>query len=200
MRRSGVVSHPIELTLPLCIARRIDRPEQGLTDGRHARKSEDASFETADAMCSEVPSVDQRRHNADCDRPCTDRTRQEMTPSLRIDIAEAIVWLHVVVIAFSVFGLVAIPLGAWGGWRGVRVFWWRALHIGILGIVALQAVLGRACFLTIWEGDLLRLAGQMASNEPLIQQWVNRAIYWPLPLWVFAVLYVTVCVYALLLW
>jgi hypothetical protein len=78
------------------------------------------------------------------------------------------------------------------------VFWWRALHIGILGIVALQAVLGRACFLTIWESDLLRLAGQMASNEPLIQQWVNRAIYWPLPLWVFAVLYVTVCVYALL--
>jgi len=43
-----------------------------------------------------------------------------MTPSLRIDIAEAILWLHVVVIVFSVFGLVAIPLGAWGGWRGVR--------------------------------------------------------------------------------
>ena len=122
------------------------------------------------------------------------------TPTLRIDIAEAILWLHVVVIAFSVFGLVAIPLGTWGGWRGVRVFWWRALHIGILGIVALQAVLGRACFLTIWESDLLRLAGQMASNEPLIQQWVRRAIYWPLPLWVFAVLYVTVCLYALLLW
>ena len=123
-----------------------------------------------------------------------------MAPSLRVDIAEAILWLHVVVIAFSVFGLVAIPLGAWGGWRGVRVLWWRALHIGILGIVALQAALGRACFLTIWESDLLRLAGQAASNEPLIQQWVSRAIYWPLPLWVFAVLYVTVCVYALLLW
>jgi hypothetical protein len=123
-----------------------------------------------------------------------------MTPSLRIDIAEAILWLHVVVIAFSVFGLVAIPLGAWGGWRGVRVFWWRAVHIGILGIVALQALLGRACFLTIWESDLLRLAGEVAPNEPLIQQWVSRAIYWPLPLWVFAVLYVTVCVYALLLW
>jgi hypothetical protein len=102
------------------------------------------------------------------------------------------------VIAFTVFGLVAIPLGAWGGWRDVRVFWWRALHIGILRIVALQVVLGRACFLTIWESDLLRLAGQAASNEPLMQQWVSRAIYWPLPLRVFAVLYVTVCFYALL--
>jgi uncharacterized protein DUF2784 len=77
-----------------------------------------------------------------------------MTPSLSVDIAEAILGLHVVVIAFSVFGLVAIPLGAWGGWRGVRVFWWRALHISVLGIVALQAMLGRACFLTIWENDL----------------------------------------------
>jgi hypothetical protein len=58
-----------------------------------------------------------------------------VTPSLRIDIAEAILWFHIVVIAFSVFGLVAIPMGAWGGWRGVRVFWWRALHVCILAIV-----------------------------------------------------------------
>jgi hypothetical protein len=29
---------------------------------------------------------------------------------------------------------------------------------------------------------------------------VNGLIYWPLPLWVFAVLYVAVCIYALLLW
>ena len=71
--------------------------------------------------------------------------------------------------------------------------------MSVLGIVALQAMLDRACFLTIWENDLLRLEGQVASNEPLIQQWVSRAIYWPLPLWVFAVLYVTVCAYALLL-
>jgi hypothetical protein len=33
------------------------------------------------------------------------------TPS-PIEIAEAIFWFHVVVIAFAVLGLVAIPLGA----------------------------------------------------------------------------------------
>ena len=81
-----------------------------------------------------------------------------MNTSLPIDIAEAILWFHVVVIAFNVLGLVAIPLGAWGGWKFVRVFWWRALHLGLFGIVALQAVLGQACFLTIcgrFEGDLI---------------------------------------------
>ena len=113
-----------------------------------------------------------------------------MNASLPIDIAEAILWFHVVVIAFNVFGLVAIPLGAWSGWKFVRVFWWRALHLGLLGIVALQAVLGRACFLTIWESDLQRRAGEAASNEPLIRRWVSQAIYWPLPLWFFAMLYV----------
>ena len=123
-----------------------------------------------------------------------------MYASLPIDIAEAILWFHVVVIAFNVFGLVAIPLGAWSGWKFVRVFWWRALHLGLLGIVALQAVLGRACFLTIWESDFLRRAGEAASNEPLIRRWVSQAIYWPLPLWFFAMLYVAVCAFTLLLW
>ena len=104
-----------------------------------------------------------------------------MNPSLPIDIAEAILWFHLVVIAFNVFGLVAIPLGAWSGWKFVRVFWWLALHLGLLGIVALQAVLGRACFLTIWESDFLRRAGEAASNEPLIRRWASQAIYWPLP-------------------
>jgi hypothetical protein len=58
-----------------------------------------------------------------------------MSPSLPIEIAEAIFWVHVLVIAFNVFGLVAIPLGAWSGWKFVRVFWWRVLHLGLLSVV-----------------------------------------------------------------
>ena len=116
-----------------------------------------------------------------------------MNTPFPIEIAEAIFWFHVVVIAFAVSGLVAIPLGAWSGWKFVRVLWWRAMHLGLLGIVALQALLGRACFLTIWESEFLRRAGEAASNEPLVQRWVSQAIYWPLPLWFFAILYVAVC-------
>jgi hypothetical protein len=61
-------------------------------------------------------------------------------------------------------------------------------------------VLGQACFLTIWESDFLRRAGEAASNEPLIRRWVSQAIYWPLPLWFFAMLYAAVCAFTLLLW
>jgi uncharacterized protein DUF2784 len=123
-----------------------------------------------------------------------------MTSSPLVELSSAILWLHLCVVAFAVFGLVAIPLGAWAGWGGVRVRWWRALHLGVLGIVAVQAVLGRACFLTIWQSELLRQAGRAAADEPLIEGWVRKAIYWPLPLWFFAGLYGAVCLYALLLW
>jgi len=126
-------------------------------------------------------------------------TPHDMSREL-LTAAAAILWAHVGVIAFNVFGLVAIPLGAWRDRRFVRVFWWRALHLGALAIVALQAVLGRACFLTIWENDLLAHANRATSDAPLIQRWVSRIIFWPFPLWVFAALYIGVCIYTLVLW
>ncbi|HET9149725.1 MAG TPA: DUF2784 domain-containing protein [Alphaproteobacteria bacterium] len=115
-------------------------------------------------------------------------------------LADTVLAAHVAVIAFNVFGLIAIPVGAWRGWRFVRVFWWRALHLGILIIVAVQAVAGRACFLTLWWSELLARAGEIASSQPLIARLVTRAIYWPLPLWVFAALYVAVLGTTVFLW
>ena len=93
--------------------------------------------------------------------------------------------VHVVVIACNGLGLIAIPLGAALGWRWVRVLWWRALHVLSWAMVAIQALLGRACFLTIWQDRLTGAAGQ----PPLIQRLVERVIYWPLPIWAFSAIY-----------
>jgi len=123
-----------------------------------------------------------------------------MEPNLLAILAEAVLLLHLGVVLFNIFGLIAIPLGAWRGWAFVRIFWWRALHVAILAVVALQAVLDRVCFLTVWQSDLLHRAGEAASDAPLIQRWVTRAIFWPLPLWFFALLYAAVCLYTLFLW
>ncbi|HYM18631.1 MAG TPA: DUF2784 domain-containing protein [Micropepsaceae bacterium] len=121
-----------------------------------------------------------------------------MTPYLIL--ADLVLALHLGVIAFNVFGLIAIPLGALVGWRFVRIFWWRALHVGILGIVALQAVAGRACFLTDWHAALVRAGGWTESDAPLIERLVERLIFWPVPSWVFVALYLVVCAYTLALW
>jgi hypothetical protein len=117
-----------------------------------------------------------------------------------VGLADAILWFHVGVVLFNVFGLVVVPVGAWRGWEIVRIFWWRALHLAMLALVAIQAVFGRACFLTIWQSDLLQQAGQAGSSGPFIQQWATRLIFWPLPLWFFVVLYLAVWAYALALW
>lgn len=104
--------------------------------------------------------------------------------------------LHLVVIGFNLFGLVAIPLGARRGWAFVRIRWWRLLHLASLAVVALQALLGRACLLTIWQDDL----SGTAQRPPLIMRVVNSLIYWPLPIWVFTAIYVAVFAYVVALW
>ena len=112
--------------------------------------------------------------------------------------ATLILLLHLVVVAFNVFGLIAVPLGKLLRWEFVRGFWWRFAHVLSLAVVALQAVLGRACFLTIWENALRADAGR--DVPPMIAVWINSVLYWPLPLWVFAAGYVGVLLYALMLW
>ena len=110
--------------------------------------------------------------------------------------AFAISIFHLAVIAFNVAGCVLVPIGAWRGWHWVRGFWFRSAHLLSLAVVALQALLGRACFLTIWQGDV----SGTSHVQPLIAGWINRLIYWPLPLWVFAAAYVVVFAYVIVLW
>ncbi len=111
-------------------------------------------------------------------------------------LAGAVLAVHVGVIAFNIFGLIAVPLGAWRGWSFVRVRWWRALHLASLAAVALQAAFGQACFLTVWQREL---EGE-AADRALIQGWIEALIFWPLPIWMFALLYAAVLAYALALW
>ncbi len=110
--------------------------------------------------------------------------------------AEAVLLIHLVVIAFNALGLLVIPVGAWLGWRIVRIPWLRLLHLGSLAIVAGQALAGRACFLTIWQN---RLAGRSDGVPPLVMRWVDGLIYWNLPLWFFAGLYTAIFLYVLAL-
>jgi hypothetical protein len=111
-------------------------------------------------------------------------------------LADGVLGVHLTVIALNLFGLVAIPLGALFGWRWVRVRWWRWLHLASMAVVAVQALAGQACFLTILQA---RLSGAQGRTEPLIVGVVNRIVFWPLPLWVFATIYLLLLLYVLAL-
>jgi hypothetical protein len=113
-------------------------------------------------------------------------------------LAIAVLGFHVAIILFNLFGLVAIPIGGWRHWHFVRAPVWRILHLLSLGVVAVQAALGRACFLTIWQDAL---SNGSPDSQPLIARTVDALIYWPIPIWVFAIGYLLIFGYALaLLW
>ena len=112
--------------------------------------------------------------------------------------ATMVLMAHSAIILFNLFGLVGIPLGGWRRWGFVRAPAWRYLHVLALAVVAAQAALGRACFLTIWQ-DAVTDGSQ--ESQPLIARTVDALIYWPIPIWVFAVGYILIFAYALaLLW
>ena len=120
-----------------------------------------------------------------------------MSPTTTATVGQAILAAHLAVIAFNITGLIAIPLGAQLGWGWVRVRWWRALHIASWAVVAAQAALGRACFLTVWQDNLTGAGG---SEPPLIMRAINSLIYWPLPIWIFGAAYLALFGYVVALW
>ena len=111
-------------------------------------------------------------------------------------LGQLVLAVHILVIAFNVAGLILVPVGAALRWRWVRLRWLRLTHLAAMALVALQALLGRACFLTDWQAALT--GG--GAEEPLIMRWVNSAIYWPLPMWAFTALYVVLFAYVVALW
>ena len=111
----------------------------------------------------------------------------------------AVLYFHVAVVVFNVFWLVAVPVGAWFGWSFIRSFRWRIIHLAVLVIVAVQAAAGRLCFLTIFQNEFQAASGTNARPSLLTRIAMN-AIYWPLPGWVFAPLYVLGFAFAVFLW
>jgi hypothetical protein len=101
-------------------------------------------------------------------------------------LADALLVVHFLVAAFIAAGLIAVWLGAALGWRWIRNPWFRYLHLGAIGFVAAEAVLGVACPLTVWE-DLLR--GGLRP-ESFVARWVHALLYYRAPEWVFTAAYV----------
>lgn len=104
---------------------------------------------------------------------------------MRALAADVLLVAHFAIAAFVVGGLVLTWIGAAAGWRWVRDPWFRYGHLAAIGFVALEAVLGYACPLTVWE-DLLR--GGLRP-ESFVGRWAYRLLYYRAPEWVFTLLY-----------
>jgi hypothetical protein len=100
-------------------------------------------------------------------------------------LADAVLAVHCAIVIFITAGLPLVWIGAARGWSWIRIRWLRAVHLGAIGFVALESLAGIACPLTVWEAVLR----QRQPPQGFIQQWVERALYYDLPAWVFTLAY-----------
>ena len=100
-------------------------------------------------------------------------------------LADAVLIVHLVFVAFVVGGLAFIWIGAMCGWQVIRIFLFRLLHLAAILFVLAEALIGVACPLTVWEDEL---RGRPAETG-FIARLLHRILYYDFPGWVFLTLY-----------
>ncbi len=104
-------------------------------------------------------------------------------------LADAVLTLHVAIVALVVGGLILIIVGNLRAWRWVNTRWFRIVHLGAIATVAAEAWLGVTCPLTSLEMWLRAKAHTPTYTVSFIEYWLQRILYYEAPPWVFTVGY-----------
>jgi len=113
-------------------------------------------------------------------------------------LADIVLIVHFLFVAFVVGGLALIWVGAASGWAWVRNFWFRVAHLAAIVFVAGEALVGVWCPLTVWEDALRGVHG----DKSFVARWIHRLMFYDFPGWMFTVAYVlfALVVIATLVW
>jgi Protein of Unknown function (DUF2784) len=102
-------------------------------------------------------------------------------------LADTVLVVHFAFVLFVVGGFALILLGAALSWAWIRNPVFRYSHLGAIVFVALEALVGMACPLTVWEAALRRAS---PDGPSFVGRLVGRVLYYDLPEWVFTLAYV----------
>ncbi len=122
-----------------------------------------------------------------------------LSPETASRLADAVLFLHFGIVCFILFGFLFITAGMVFNWGWTRNRLFRYFHLGLMLLVAVQALLGRVCSLTLLEHNLRMSAGEAGYKSGFINHFVNGLLYYDLPGWVFTLLYTLAAVLAVLL-
>jgi hypothetical protein len=111
-------------------------------------------------------------------------------------LADAVLVVHVLFVLFVVGGFALILAGA-GRWSWIRNRTFRVSHVAAIVFVAVEALLGFTCPLTLWE-DTLRATGR--EERSFMGRWLAWLLYYDLPEWVFAVAYAAFALAVIACW
>jgi polyferredoxin len=115
-------------------------------------------------------------------------------------LADAVLLLHFAIVAFVIGGLVLVLVGSIRSWHWVNALPFRAAHLVAIGVVVVQAWLGKLCPLTILESWLRGHSGEASYTASFIEHWVQRVLYYEAPLWVFTLGYTVFGILVLAAW
>ena len=115
-------------------------------------------------------------------------------------MADGILVVHFAFVLFVVLGLALILVGLRAGWAWVHNRRFRIAHLAAIGIVVVQAWLGRLCPLTVWENELRRRAGQLDYPAGFVQHWLHRVLFFEAEPWVFTAIYTAFGALVVLVW
>lgn len=111
--------------------------------------------------------------------------------SLYAALANVVLFVHAGYVTFTVGGEIAILLGAGLKWHWVRNLAFRITHTAAVVVVALEAIFGVSCPLTVWEYQLRLMANEhVRAQIPFMARLVRSIIFYNFPAWVFLVAYV----------
>ena len=104
---------------------------------------------------------------------------------------DIVVFFHLAYASFVLVGFILILAGALFRWRWIRNPVFRWVHLVCIALVAVEAVVGLICPLTLLENWLLVGSGQAGYERPFIGQLIYDLLYYDFPAWVFTVAYVS---------
>ncbi|MBI5627008.1 MAG: DUF2784 domain-containing protein [Nitrosomonadales bacterium] len=115
-------------------------------------------------------------------------------------LADLILVIHALFVAFVILGLAAILPGKYWRWGWVRNWRFRVSHLLAIGFVIAESWLGLICPLTEWESQLRQATGGSTYPSPFIQHWLHEILFYDFAPWVFSVAYTAFGILVLIAW
>ncbi len=104
-------------------------------------------------------------------------------------LADVVLTLHFLVVAFVIGGLLLTIIGNFKAWRWVNALWFRLAHLAAIAVVVAQAWFSATCPLTSVEMWLRAKARAATYHGSFIEHWVHQLMYYEAPSWVFTLAY-----------
>jgi hypothetical protein len=93
-------------------------------------------------------------------------------------LADTLVVIHFLFVAFVVVGQLLIMVGAPFRWRWTRNFWFRLAHLACIAVVASEAAANIKCPCTVWEDQLRAAAGKPVEEGTFMGRLAHNLLFY----------------------